>query len=98
MLGKVRSDSYDRLHRARNAYAPLAGGVKETEDQNVDLAFAIWFLSIEIILMRLMYNLITEVNGGKSSIPRCEVGKVEFCSVHRLSPEPFSLLDGSRLA
>lgn len=30
--------------RLRNAYAPLTGGVKETEDQNVDLAFAIWFL------------------------------------------------------
>lgn len=35
--------------RLRNAYAPLAGGVKETEDQNVDLAFAIWFL-IEVAL------------------------------------------------
>ena len=29
---------------ARNAYAPLEGRVKETETQEVDLAFAIWSL------------------------------------------------------
>ena len=29
---------------ARNAYAPLEGRVKETETQEVDVAFAIWSL------------------------------------------------------
>jgi len=35
--------------RLRNAYAPLEGRVKETETQEVDVAFAIWFL-IEMAL------------------------------------------------
>ena len=41
---------------ARNAYAPLEGRVKETETQEVDVAFAIWSLGDFKIRMNLPFT------------------------------------------
>ena len=56
---------------ARNAYAPLEGRVKETETQEVDVAFAIWSLGDFKIRMNLLLVITSFLFSAQSFIHFC---------------------------